>query len=119
MLSAQVVWRLAIKRTVLWVLAVLVVLMLAMQLLVLVMLWVLVLAIQRMVVLGLVKLPLYRKQILRSRQEWFAFLGTHVNAPMISLNSRLYSFPEYEAGWSPKSHTVAACSKESAIAFFW
>jgi hypothetical protein len=31
-------------------------------------------------------------------QEWFAFLGTHVNAPMISLNSRLYSLPEYEAG---------------------
>jgi len=30
--------------------------------------------------------------------KWFAFLGTHVNAPMISLNSRLYSLPEYEAG---------------------
>jgi hypothetical protein len=43
--------------------------------------------IQRMVVL--VKLPLYRRQTLRSRQEWFAFVGTHVNAPMISLNSRL------------------------------
>ena len=86
---------------------------------VLVILWVLVLAIQRMVVLGLVKLPLYRKQILRSRQEWFALLGTDVNAPMISLNSRLYSLPEYEAGWPPKSHSVAACSKESTIACFW
>jgi hypothetical protein len=64
----------------------------------LVMLWTLVLAIQRMVVLGLVKLPLCRKQILRSRQERFAFLGAHANAPVISLNSRLYSFPEYEAG---------------------
>jgi hypothetical protein len=70
----------------------------AMQFPVLAMLWALVLTIQRMVVLGLVKLPLYRRQTLRSRQEWFAFLGTHVNAPMISLNSRLYSFPEYEAG---------------------
>jgi hypothetical protein len=95
MLAAQVVWRLAIKRTVLWVLAVLVVLMLAIKQMVLAMLWVLVLAIQRMVVLGLVKLPLYRKQILRSRQEWFAFLGTHVNAPMISLNSRLYSHTNF------------------------
>jgi hypothetical protein len=26
------------------------------------------------------------------------FFGAHINAPMISLNSRLYSFPEYEAG---------------------
>jgi hypothetical protein len=66
----------------------------AIKRMVLVMLWVLVLAIQRMVVLGLVKLPLYRRQTLPSRQEWFALLGTHVNAPMISLNSRLYSLPE-------------------------
>jgi hypothetical protein len=58
--------------------------MLAIKRMVLAMLWVLVLAIQGMVVLGLVKLPLYRKQILRSRQEWFAFLGTHVNASIIS-----------------------------------
>jgi hypothetical protein len=70
--------------------------------------WVWVLAMQVLLLLVLVKLPLYQKQILRSRQEWFAFLGTHVNAPMISLNSRLYSLPEYEAGWPPKSHTVAA-----------
>ncbi len=41
---------------------------------------------------------LYRRQILPLRQEWFAFLSAHVNAPMISLNCRLYSFPEYEAG---------------------
>jgi hypothetical protein len=66
MLPAAVVLRLAIKRTVLAVSGVLM------------------LAIKRMVVLRLVKLPLYQKQILRSRQEWFAFLGTHVNAPMIS-----------------------------------
>jgi hypothetical protein len=45
---------------------------------------------------------LYRRQILPLRQEWFAFLSAHVNAPMISLNCRLYSFPEYEAGWSPR-----------------
>jgi hypothetical protein len=85
-LLAEVVFPLAIKRTVLVVFTLLV------------MLWVLVLAIQQMVVLGLVKLPLYRRQTLPSRQEWFALLGTHVNAPMISLNSRLYSLPEYEAG---------------------
>jgi hypothetical protein len=85
-LLAEVVFSLAIKRTVLVVFTLLV------------MLWVLVLAIQQMVVLGLVKLPLYRRQTLPSRQEWFALLGTHVNAPMISLNSRLYSLPEYEAG---------------------
>jgi hypothetical protein len=97
MLSAAVVWRLAIKQTVLWVLAVLGVLMLAIKQIVLVMLGVLVLAIQRMVVLGLVKLPLYPKQILRSWQEWFAFFRTHVNAPMISLNSRLY-FRERQRG---------------------
>ena len=30
--------------------------------------------------------------------ERFALLGTCVNAPVISLNTRLYSFPEYEAG---------------------
>jgi hypothetical protein len=95
MRTAAVVLRWAIKRT---VVALSEVLMLAIKRMVLVMLWVLVLAIQRMVVLGLVKLPLYRKQILRSRQQWFAFVGTHVNAPMISLNSRLYSLPEYEAG---------------------
>jgi len=60
----------------------------------------LVLTIQRMVVLGVMQLPfpLYRKQILPSRQEWFALLGAHVNAPVISLNSRLYSFPESLAG---------------------
>jgi hypothetical protein len=86
MLSAQVVLALAMPFPVLAVFPLLV------------MLWVLVLAIQRMVVLGLVKLPLYRRQTLPSRQEWFALLGTHVNAPMISLNSRLYSLPEYEAG---------------------
>jgi hypothetical protein len=86
MLSAQVVLALAMPLPVLAVFPLLV------------MLWVLVLAIQRMVVLGLVKLPLYRRQTLPSRQEWFALLGTHVNAPMISLNSRLYSLPEYEAG---------------------
>jgi hypothetical protein len=58
----------------------------AIPLVVLAMLWVLVLAIQRLVVLVAMQLPfpLYRKQILRSRQEWFTFLGTHVNAPMIS-----------------------------------
>jgi uncharacterized membrane protein len=86
MLSAQVVLALAMPLPVLAVFPLLV------------MLWVLVLAIQRMVVLGLVKLPLYRRQTLPSRQEWFALLGTHVNTPMISLNSRLYSLPEYEAG---------------------
>jgi hypothetical protein len=82
------------------VLCVLVLLMLAIQRLVLAMLWVLVLAIQRLVVLVAMHLPfpLYQKQTLRSRQEWFAFLGVHVNAPMISLNSRLYFFSEYEAG---------------------
>jgi hypothetical protein len=85
-LLAEVVFPLAIKRTVLVVFTLLV------------MLWVLVLAIQQMVVLGLVKLPLYRRQTLPSRQEWFALLGTYVNAPMISLNNRLYSLPEYEAG---------------------
>jgi hypothetical protein len=34
----------------------------------------------------------------RARSPGFPFLSAHVNAPMISLNSRLYSFPEYEAG---------------------
>ena len=101
----------------------LVVVLRAIQFPVLAMLWALVLTIQRMVLLVGMQLPfpfpLYRKQILPSRQEWFAFFGIHVNAPMISLNSRLYSFLEYEAGWSLKSHTVAACSKESAIACFW
>jgi len=67
-----------------------------MQLLVLAMLWALVLPIQFLVLA--MQLPLYRKQILPSRQEWFALLGTHVSAPVISSNSRLYSFPEYEAG---------------------
>jgi len=28
----------------------------------------------------------------------FLFLSAHINAPMISLNSRLYYFPEYEVG---------------------
>ena len=75
------------------------VLMLAIKRMVLVMLWVLVLAIQRLVLVVMqLPFPLYQKQILRSRPEWFAFLGTHVNGSMISLNSRLYSFPEYEAG---------------------
>jgi hypothetical protein len=79
----------------------------AMQFPVLAMLWALVLTIQLLVVLVAMQLlvvlvamqvPLYRKQILPSRQEWFAFFGIHVNGSMISLNSRLYSFPEYEAG---------------------
>ena len=34
----------------------------------------------------------------RARSPGFPFLSAHLNAPMISLNSRLYSFPEYEAG---------------------
>ncbi len=68
----------------------------AMQFSVLAMLWALLLAIQLVVLL--MQLRLYRKQILPSRQEWFAFFGTHFKAPMISLNNRLYSFPEYEAG---------------------
>ena len=71
----------------------------AIKRMVLAMLWALVLAIQRLVLVVMqLPFPLYRKQILRSRQEWFAFLGTHVNAPIISLNTRLYCFPEYEAG---------------------
>jgi hypothetical protein len=86
MRTAAVLLALAIKRTVL------------VRFPLLVMLWVLVLAIQLLVLLVVMQLPWYRKQILRSRQEWFAFLGTHLNAPMISLNSRLYSFPKYEAG---------------------
>ena len=90
LLPAAVVLRLAMQLPV--------VVLRAMQFPVLAMLWALVLTIQRMVVLVGMQVPLYRKQILPSRQEWFAFFGTHVNAPMISLNSRLYSFPEYEAG---------------------
>jgi hypothetical protein len=53
----------------------------------------LLLAIQVLGVL-VIQLPLYRKQILPSRQEWFAFFGVHFKTPMISLNSRLYSLPE-------------------------
>ncbi len=34
----------------------------------------------------------------RAPSPGFPFLSAHVNAPMISLNSRLYSFVEYEAG---------------------
>ena len=34
----------------------------------------------------------------RARSPGFPFLSAHLNASMISLNSRLYSFPEYEAG---------------------
>ena len=80
MRTAEVVLRLAIKRTVLAVLAVFTLL---------VMLWVWVLAVQVLALLVLVKLLLYRKQILRSRQERFAFLGTHVKASIISSNTRL------------------------------
>jgi hypothetical protein len=68
-----------------------------MQLPVLAMLWALLLAIQ-VLVLAVMQLPLYRKQILHRVAKWFAFFGTHVTTPMISLNSRLYSLPEYEAG---------------------
>jgi hypothetical protein len=68
----------------------------AMQRMVLAMLWALLLAIQVLVLV--MQLRLYRKQILPSRQEWFTFLGTHFKAPMISLNSRLYSLPESLAG---------------------
>ena len=34
----------------------------------------------------------------RARSPGFPFLSAHLNAPMISLNSGLYSFLEYEAG---------------------
>jgi hypothetical protein len=66
---------------------------------VLAMLWALVLVIKRMVLVAMqLPFPLYRRQTLPSRQEWFAFFGVHFNTPMISLNRRLYSLPEYEAG---------------------
>jgi hypothetical protein len=78
-LSAAVVWQLA------------------MQLLVLAMLWALVLAIQSLV-LVVMQFPLYRKQFFHRVAKWFAFLRAHFSAPMISLNSRPYSLPEYEAG---------------------
>ena len=70
-----------IKRTVLWALAVLVAFPL------LVMLWVLVLALAlviQLLVLVVMQLPLYWRRTLPSRQEWFAFLGVHVNVPMRS-----------------------------------
>jgi hypothetical protein len=96
MLPAAVVLQLAIQFPVLWVL---VLLMLAIQFPVLAMLWALVLTIQRLVLVAMqLPFPLYRRQTLPSRQEWFAFFGVHFNTPMISLNRRLYSLPEYEAG---------------------
>ena len=47
------------------------------------------------------------------------FLSAHVNALMISLNSRLYSFRNLLLVDRLASHTVAACSEESASAYFW
>jgi hypothetical protein len=88
MLPAAVALPLAIKQTVLWVWAVFplpgMLVLLAIQCLVLVVVQ--------------LPFPLYRKQILPLRCQRFAFLGAHFKAPIISLNSRLYSLPEYEAG---------------------
>jgi hypothetical protein len=49
--------------------------------------------------------------------KWFTFLSAHVKAAMISLNSRLYSFPEYDAGWSPQFYTVAALKSRRSLVF--
>jgi hypothetical protein len=83
--TAQVVLRLVIKRT---VLTLLVMFPLSGMLLVLT-------VIQLMVVLGLVKFFCTEDKFFHCAAKWFAFLGTHVNAPMISLNSRLYSLPKF------------------------
>jgi hypothetical protein len=114
MRTAQVVLWLAIQLPVAVVLR-------AILLLVLAMLWMLMLAIERMVVLVARCSFLFlctENKFFDRAAEWFVFLGAHVKAAMISLNSRLCSSPEYEAGWSPQSHTVATYSKESPIAYF-
>jgi hypothetical protein len=104
MRTAEMVLRLGIKRT---VLTVLVMFPLSGMLLVLT-------VIQQMVVL--VKLPLYRRQILRSPYRAVCASRYSRQRSRNFLNSR-YSFPEYEAGWSPESHTVAASKNRRSLVF--